>query len=158
MSDVWSVGSYERIAERLAPVQDQLAARLEIESGEEVLDLATGTGELAARAARRGAVVTAIDIAEPMLEKARRLAEDQRLDVRFDLGDVEYLPYEDASFDVVVSNFGAIFAPDHANVAAELARVTRQGGRLGLTAWKPNPKLSELYRRFTDQPIAGREA
>jgi SAM-dependent methyltransferase len=158
MSDVWSVGSYERIAEGLAPVQDQLAARVEIESGEEVLDLATGTGELAARAARRGAVVTAIDISEPMLEKARRLAEEQRLDIRFDLGDVEYLPYEDASFDVVVSNFGAIFAPDHANVAAELARVTRRGGRLGLTAWKPNPKLSELYRRFTEQPIAGREA
>jgi ubiquinone/menaquinone biosynthesis C-methylase UbiE len=158
MSDVWSVGSYERISERLAPVQDQLAARLEIESGEEVLDLATGTGEVAARAARRGALVTAIDIAEPMLEKARRLAEEQRLDIRFDLGDVEYLPYDDASFDVVVSNFGVIFAPDHANVAAELARVARPSARLGFTAWKPNPKLSELYRRFTEQPIAGREA
>jgi SAM-dependent methyltransferase len=158
MSDVWSVGSYERIAERFAPVQDQLTSVLEISSGDRVLDLATGTGEVAVRAARRGATVTAIDIAEPMLEKARRRAEEEGLEVRFDLGDVEYLPYEDACFDVVLSNFGVIFAPDHANVAAELARVSCPGARLGFTAWKPNPKLAELYRRFTDHPIAGREA
>jgi SAM-dependent methyltransferase len=158
MSDVWSVGSYERIAERFAPVQDQLTSVLEITGGDRVLDLATGTGEVAVRAARTGATVTAIDIAEPMLEKARRRAEAEGLDVRFDLGDVEYLPYEDGCFDVVLSNFGVIFAPDHANVAAELARVSCRGARLGFTAWKPNPKLAELYRRFTDDPIAGREA
>ena len=76
----------------------------------------------------------------------------------FDLGDAEYLPYDDASFDVVVSNFGLIFAPDHANVASELARIARPGARLGFTAWKPNPKLGELYRRFTEEPIDGREA
>ena len=75
-----------------------------------------------------------------------------------DLGDVEYLPYEDGCFDVLVSSFGLIAAPDHANVAAELARVTAPGGRIGFTAWKPNPKLGELYRRFTDDPIEGREA
>jgi SAM-dependent methyltransferase len=158
VSDVWSVGSYERFAERFSPVQDQLTNLLEISAGERVLDLATGTGEVAMRAARTGATVTAIDIAEPMLEKARRRAEEEGLDVRFDLGDVEYLPYDDGCFDVLLSNFGVIFAPDHANVAAELARVARPGGRLGFTAWKPNPKLGELYRRFTEQPIEGREA
>jgi len=123
-----------------------------------VLDLATGTGEVAVRAARTGASVTAIDIAEPMLEKARRLADEQGVSIAFDLGDVEYLPYEDAAFDVVTSNFGLIFAPDHANVAAELARVARPDARIGFTAWKPNPRLGELYRRFTDHPIEGREA
>jgi SAM-dependent methyltransferase len=158
MSEIWSVGSYERIAARFAPVHDQLVDLLAIAPGDRVLDLATGTGEVAFRAARAGATVTAIDVAEPMLEKARRGAEEQGLDVSFDLGDVEYLPYEDGCFDVLASAFGLVFAPDHANVASELARVSCPGGRLGFTAWKPNPKLGELYRRFTDEPIEGREA
>ena len=158
MSEVWSAGTYERFAARLAPVADQLVNLLEINAGERVLDLATGTAEVALRAARAGATVTAIDIAEPMLAKARERAADEGLQITFDQGDVEYLPYEDACFDVLVSNFGMIFAPDHANVAAELARVSCLGARLGFTAWKPNPKLGELYRRFTESPIEGREA
>ena len=158
VSEVWSVGSYERIAARFAPVQDELVERLRVRPGERVLDLATGTGEVAIRAARAGGDVTAIDITEPMLEKARRRAQEAGVNVKFDLGDVEYLPYDDACFDVLLSNFGLVFAPDHANVAAELARVTCSGGRVGFTAWKPNPKLGELYRRFTDEPIEGREA
>jgi SAM-dependent methyltransferase len=157
VSEVWSTGTSERFASRLAPVADELVARLAPQPSERVLDLATGTGELAARAARTGATVTAIDIAEPMLEKARRTAEADGLEIRFDLGDVEYLPYEDACFDVLASNFGLIFAPDHANVAAEVARVSCAGARLGFSAWKPNPKLGELYRRFTEEPIEGRE-
>ena len=158
MSEIWSVGSYERIAARFAPVHDQLLELLAIAPGDRVLDLATGTGEVAIRAARAGAVVTAIDFAEPMIEKARRYAEGEDVEVSFDLGDVEYLPYEDACFDVLASAFGLVFALDHANVASELARVCCAGGRLGFTAWKPNPKLGELYRRFTDEPIEGREA
>jgi ubiquinone/menaquinone biosynthesis C-methylase UbiE len=158
MSEVWSAGTYERLAARFAPVQDELVNQLRIESGDRVLDLATGTGEVAVRAAARGAVVTGIDIAEPMLVKARRRAEEAGAAIAFDLGDIEYLPYDDGSFDVVVSNFGLIFAPDHANIAAELARVSRPQARLGFTAWKPNPKLGDLYRRFTDEPIEGREA
>jgi SAM-dependent methyltransferase len=158
MSEVWSAGTYERLAARFAPVQDQLVDVLHIAAGDRVLDLATGTGEVAVRAAARGAVVTGIDVTEPMLEKARRRAEEAGVQVAFDLGDVEYLPYEDACFDVLVSNFGLVFAPDHANVAAELARVGCPGARLGFTAWKPNPKLGDLYRRFTEEPIEGREA
>jgi len=158
MSEIWSVGSYERIAARFAPVHDQLIDRLAIAPGDRVLDLASGTGEVAIRAARAGGTVTAIDFAAPMIEKARRRAEEENVDVSFDLGNVEYLPYDDASFDVLASAFGLVFAPDHANVASELARVSCAGGRLGFTAWKPNPKLGELYRRFTDEPIEGREA
>ena len=102
--------------------------------------------------------MSAIDIAGPMIEKARSSATDEGLQISFELGDVEYLPYDDGSFDVLLSNFGVVFAPDHANVAGELARVVRRGGRLGFTAWKPNPKLGELYRRFTEEPLEGREA
>jgi ubiquinone/menaquinone biosynthesis C-methylase UbiE len=158
MSEVWGAGTYERFAARLAPVQDELVEALRIAPGERVLDLATGTGEVAIRAARRGAVVTGIDIAEPMLAKARERAAEEGLEISFDLGDVEYLPYEDACFDVLASSFGLIFPPDHANVAAEVARVICPRGRLGFTAWKPSSKLGELYRRFTDDPIEGREA
>jgi ubiquinone/menaquinone biosynthesis C-methylase UbiE len=158
VSEVWSAGTYERLAARFAPVQDQLVERVGIQPGERVLDLATGTGELALRAARLGAAVSAIDIAAPMLEKARTSAEAEGLQIAFELGDVEYLPYEDACFDVLVSNFGVVFAPDHANVASELARVACPGGLLAFTAWKPNRKLGELYRRFSEEPIEGREA
>jgi ubiquinone/menaquinone biosynthesis C-methylase UbiE len=158
MSEIWSVGSYERIAARFAPVHDQLVDRLAIASGDRVLDLASGTGAVAILAGQAGATVTAIDIAAPMIEKARRRAEEENVAVAFALGDVEYLPYDDACFDVLASAFGLVFAPDHANVASELARVSCPGGRLGFTAWKPTPKLGELYRRFTDEPIEGREA
>jgi ubiquinone/menaquinone biosynthesis C-methylase UbiE len=158
MSEIWSVGSYERIAARFAPVHDQLVELLGIGPGDRLLDLASGTGEVAIRAARAGATVTAIDLGAPMIEKARRSAEEAGVDVTFDIGDVEYLPYDDASFDVLASAFGLVFAPDHANVASELARVCSPGGRLGFTAWKPNPKLGELYRRFSDDPIEGRES
>ncbi|HEY2326329.1 MAG TPA: methyltransferase domain-containing protein [Gaiellaceae bacterium] len=158
MSEIWGAGSYEKLAARFAPVQDELIEKLELAPGDRVLDIATGTGEVAVRAAQAGATVTAIDIADPMLEKARRRADEEGVQITFDLGDVEYLPYEDACFDVISSNFGLVFAPDHANVASELARVACPGARLGFTAWKPNAKLGELYRRFTEEPVEGREA
>lgn len=158
MSEVFGSDTFERLAARFGPVHDHLVARLELQPGERVLDVATGTGAVAVLAAHAGATVTGIDVTEPLLAKARHRAEAEGLVIAFDHGDVEYLPYDDASFDVVASNFGLIFAPDHANVAAELARVTRPGGRLGFTAWKPNPKLGELYRSFTEEPIEGREA
>jgi SAM-dependent methyltransferase len=157
MSEVWSGETYERLAATFAPVQDRLVDLLRIGPGDRVLDLATGTGGVALAAARRGATVTGIDLTVPMLELAREGAEAAGLEIAFDRGDVEYLPYDDASFDVLVSNFGLIFAHDHANVASELARAARPGARLGFTAWKPNPLLGDLYRRFTEDPIEGRE-
>jgi len=154
VSEVWSVGAYEQ----LAGAHDGLIERLAPVPGEHWLDLATGTGEIALRAAAAGARVTAIDVVPPLLEKARRAAEQARLEITFDLGDVEYLPYEDSCFDVVASSFGLILAPDHANVAAELARVSCSGARLGFTAWRPDPKLGNLYRGFSEEPIEGLEA
>ncbi len=157
-ASIWSTGTYERIAKRFAPVQDELVERLQPAPGVRWLDLATGTGEVAIRAARAGAAVSAVDITPLLLESAKERAASHGLDIRFDYGTVELLPYEEERFEVVSSNFGLIFAADHAAVAEEVARVTEPGGRLGFTAWKANPKLGELYRRFTDEPIEGREA
>ena len=148
----------ERLATVLEPVHDELVDGLAPQPGEKWLDVATGTGATALRAARAGAEVTAIDGSAPLIEKARDDAEQGGLTIRFDVGNVEYLPYDDGEFDIVASNFGFVFAADHANVAGELARVARSGARLGFTAWKPNPKLSELYRRYTEEPLEGREA
>ena len=156
--EAWDEATHDRLGAVLEPVQDELVQRLAPKDGERWLDLATGTGAIAVRAAQAGADVTAIDGSSPMLERARTDAEEAGLSIRFDLGDVEYLPYDDGEFEVLASNFGLIFAADHVNVAAELGRVARTGGRLGFTAWKPNPKLGELYRRFTDEPLVGRES
>ena len=158
MTDAWGLGTYERLAARFGPVQEQLVERVRVGPDDDVLDLATGGGGLALRAARLGARVTAIDANEAIVALAVAQVADEGVDISFDHGNIEYLPYDDRSFDVLLSNFGLIFAPDHANVAAELARVARPGARLGFTAWKPNPKLGELYRRFTEEPIEGREA
>ena len=149
----WGAGSYERIAEAFAPVHDHLAERLDPRPGERWLDVATGTGELAVRAARAGAQVTGVDITEALLAQARA----QDVPVTWDLGDAQALPYADASFDVVCSNFGVPFAPDHLATACELARVCRPAGRLGLTAWRPDRGLAEVYRPFADDPAEGRE-
>jgi SAM-dependent methyltransferase len=157
LSEIQGIGMYERLAARFSPVRDELVERLAVSAGERVLDLVTGFGAVAIRAALAGAEVTGIDSAEPMLERAREAAAQAGATVRFELGDPEYLPCEDEAFDVVASNFGFIFSADHANIAAELARVVAPGGRIGFTAWKPNPKLTELYRRFTEVPIEGRE-
>jgi len=123
-------------------VHDELVERLAPREGEQWLDVATGTGAVAARAAAAGADVTGIDIAPGMIEVAR----EQAPHVRFHLADCQALPYADASFDIVSSSFGFVFAPDHEATAAEHARVCR--GRLGFTSWEPNPGLGELYRAF----------
>ena len=139
---MWGSAEYERIAQRLAPVHDELVARLEPAPGVRWLDVATGTGEVARRAAAGGAEVTGIDIAPAMIDAARAKVPE----ASFDVGDAQQLPYEDESFDVVSSAFGIIFAPDQESVARELARVCRV--RVGLTAWEPNADLAELYTRF----------
>jgi SAM-dependent methyltransferase len=143
---VWSGATYERIAESFAPIHDRVVAALSLRPGDRVLDVATGTGGIALRAARAGADVTGIDISADQLDKARRVAATEGLDIRFDEGDAQALPYADGEFDAVVSVFGAIFAESHERVAAELARVCRPGGRLALTAW-PRDDWSQTHER-----------
>ncbi|MDX6438741.1 MAG: hypothetical protein QOF45_1324 [Gaiellaceae bacterium] len=145
-SVMWGNGPYERITDLLTESQEGLVAALEPQAGEKWLDVATGTGAVARMAARAGAEVTGVDLAPDLIETARDQTQAKGLSVRFDVGDAEALPYEDASFDVVVSTFGVMFAPDHAAVARELARVTRPGGRLGLANWTEDSGIGDIFR------------
>jgi SAM-dependent methyltransferase len=154
-SVVWGSAPWERVAETLAPLHDHLVEELSPGPGQRWLDVATGTGAVAARAARAGADVTALDLAPRLIETARRVAAEEGHAIRFDVGDCEDLPYEDATFDVVSSAVGVIFSPDHHAVARELARVCRPGGRLGLVAWRPNPECEAVMAPFREPPEPG---
>lgn len=149
-SVVWGTGSYENVSATIADLQDELVARLQPAPGLRWLDAATGTGETAKRAARAGADVVGVDIAPALVETARREAAEEGLQIRYDVGDAEALLYEDASFDVVSSSCGVMFAPDHAAVARELARVCRPGGRIGLACWRPDSALADMFRIQAD--------
>jgi ubiquinone/menaquinone biosynthesis C-methylase UbiE len=145
---MWGGADYERAAGQLTSIHDELVARLGPQPGERWLDVATGTGAVALRAARAGAEVTGLDISDSLLEQARAKAEHDRLEIAFELGDAQRLPYDGSSFDVVSSSFGVIFAPDASTAARELGRVVRAGGRLGLTTWCPNEAIAAIYERF----------
>ena len=147
-AEVWSSAPWERLAPKLGDLHRHLVAALAPHEGERFLDIATGTGAVAMLAARAGADVTGVDIAPGLIATARRLAAEEGLEIRFDVGDAERLPYDDASFDVVASAVGAIFAPDHEAAARELARVCRPGGRLGLVAWRPKTAFFPITRRY----------
>jgi SAM-dependent methyltransferase len=129
----WGEADYELRERAYAPIHERLINRVDPRQGERVLDVACGLGAIAARAARRGADVTAIDLAPNMIERASARPEP----VDWQIGDCQSLPFEDDSFDVVVSSFGVIFAPDPHRAAAELSRVCR--GRLAFTAWIGEP-------------------
>jgi SAM-dependent methyltransferase len=157
-SVMWSSGPYEPIVRVTAEIHTRLVDALEPQPGERVLDVATGTGAVALLAAEAGAVVAGVDFARDLVERARDKAEIWGLDIEFEVGDAEALPYEDDSFDVVCSSFGTQFAPDHAAVARELARVCRSGGRLGLACWTPTSGVADLFavmRPFSPPPVAG---
>lgn len=131
----WGSAPFEKIAWTLADMHENLVAAMDARGGEKWLDVGCGTGELAFMAAATGADVTGCDISPNLVETARRQAAERGLEIPFEVADAEALPYGDASYDIVTSSIGAIFAPDHAVVASELARVCRPGGRLGMTAW-----------------------
>jgi SAM-dependent methyltransferase len=155
-AEAWSSAPWEQADWMLASVHLHLVDRLEPQRGERWLDLATGTGAVARLAARAGADVTGVDFAAGSIETARRLAAEKGLEARFEVGDVEHLSYADASFDVLSSSMGMIFAPDHAAVAGEVARVCRPGGRLGFTAWKEGTGFSPVADRYRPpDPDAG---
>ncbi|AEF41515.1 class I SAM-dependent methyltransferase [Hoyosella subflava] len=157
-SVMWGTGPYERLPEHYAPLLEHLATAAAPRPGEHVLDVATGTGALATRLARTGAKVTGIDLAPALIETAKRLAKEDGLSIDFEVGDAENLPYADGTFDLVVSNVGAIFAPDHKAVAKELARVTRPGGRLGLGNWSPESGVVDMFKvmaKYMPPPPAG---
>lgn len=136
LAHVWGSAPWENAEHTLAPVHEHIVRVLAPRRGMSFLDIATGAGAVARRAAHAGANVAACDFAPALVESARRLADDEELDIRFDVADAESLPYPDASFDAASSSMGFIFAPDHERAAAELARVTRPGGRVAFSAWR----------------------
>lgn len=142
----WMAGDYGHVARHLEPHAEEFIARLALRPGIRVLDVACGTGNLAISAARAGAIVTGADIATNLLEQARARAASEGLTVQFDQGDAEQLPYGDAAFDVVVSMFGAMFAPRPELAAAELVRVCRPGGRIAMANWTPEGFAGQMFQ------------
>jgi ubiquinone/menaquinone biosynthesis C-methylase UbiE len=142
----WSSGDYHMIGTQIQIVSELLIEALDVHSTERVLDVATGSGNAALAAARRGCDVTGVDYVPALLERARRRAEAEGLTIEFVEGDAEALPFPDASFDVVSSVFGSMFAPDQERAAAELARVVRPGGRIGVVAHTPDGFIGNLFK------------
>jgi SAM-dependent methyltransferase len=130
----------------LLPLGPRLVEACGIGSGMRVLDVAAGTGNASIPAARAGAEVTASDLTPELLEAGRRRAEAEGLELEWVEADAEKLPFEDESFDVVISSIGAMFAPHHQEVANELVRVCRRGGTIGLLSWTPEGMLGALFR------------
>lgn len=135
---VWSSGDYNRIAALTVPVSETLVAEAGVGPGQRVLDVATGTGHAALAAARQGARVAGVDYVPELLTIARARAHAERLHLELVDAPAELLPFADASFDVVLSAIGVMFAADHAEAARELVRVTAPGGRIALASWTPS--------------------
>ncbi len=137
-------GSYEKIESNAADMHARVVEMLGVHDGERWLDVATGTGAVAVLAAQRGARVTGQDISSRLINIARQRPDAKQLSIGFEVGDCQQLRAANASYDVVSSSLGAIFAPDHRAVARELARVLQPGGRLCITAWRPGGVVLEM--------------
>src|SRR5688572_27185400 len=131
----WAAGDYAAVAAYIEDVAALCAERAGVGPGAELLDIATGTGNVALEAAQRGATVTGLDLTPGLLETARERAAAAGLDIAWVTGDAEALPFQDGSFDAATSTFGLMFAPRHAVAARELTRVLRPGGRFVLSTW-----------------------
>jgi len=149
---MWSLGDFARAGAEQVIVGELLCRAIDIHPGQRVLDVAAGSGNAALAAARRGARVTATDFVPRLLQAAARRARAEGLELDTREADAQSLPFGDGAFDVVLSTFGVMFAPDQARAAAELLRVCRPGGRIGLTAWTPASVMAAT------QAIAGRFA
>lgn len=142
----WASGDYQMIASLIVPVSERLCDVIDLRAGERVLDVATGSGNTAIAAARRLCDVTGMDYVPALLERGRVRATAEGLRVTFEEGDAEALPVADAAYDVVLSTFGAMFAPNQEQTARELLRACRPGGRIGLANWTPEGWIGEMLR------------
>jgi SAM-dependent methyltransferase len=144
---MWASGDYPSMVETfLLPLGPRLVEACQIGPGMRVLDVAAGTGNASLPAAERGATVTASDLTPELLEAGRRRAEAKGLELEWVEADAENLPFDDQSFDVVMSSIGAMFAPHHQDVADQLVRVCRPGGTIGLLSWTPEGMIGALFR------------
>lgn len=142
----WASGNYAVIGVTLQIVAENLVEAADIRAGERVLDVAAGNGNATLAAARRFAEVTSTDYVPALLDKGRARAAADGFDVNFRIADAEDLPFEDGSFDAVLSTFGAMFTPDHVRPAREMLRVARRGGRIGLANWTPEGFIGQLFK------------
>jgi ubiquinone/menaquinone biosynthesis C-methylase UbiE len=145
-SAMWGAGPFELIEATISDLHEVAEDRLRPQPGERWIDVGCGTGRLAELAARKGAVVTGIDLAPVLIETAKRRAAEQGLDIDYRVGDCERLDgIDDASFDVLSSTVGLMFAPDHEATARQVARVVKPGGRIGLINWKPEGGVGRMF-------------
>lgn len=143
---MWSKGDFSEVAHLVVPVSETLAADLQLVPDERVLDVACGSGNGAIAAARRTwGRATGADFVPELLERGRERAAAERLDIEFVEADAQSLPFDEDSFDVTISIFGVMFAPDHQQGADELLRVTRSGGRIGVASWCPDGGLQDFF-------------
>jgi SAM-dependent methyltransferase len=145
---MWIAGDFGEIAKSIEAGAEEFIARLDLKSGMRVLDVACGTGNLAIPAAKAGADVTGIDIAPNLIDQANQRAKTEGLTAKFEVGDAEALPYEDGAFDVVMTMFGAMFAPRPDVTAAELKRVCKPGGLIAMANWTPEAFTGQMFKTF----------
>jgi ubiquinone/menaquinone biosynthesis C-methylase UbiE len=143
---MWASGDFHAIATLIQPVADQLCQTADLQAGWRVLDVATGSGNAAIAAARCGCEVVGIDYVPALLERGRRRAEAEGVEIELREGDAEAIPFAAAGFDAVLSVFGAMFAPDHSQAASELMRVTRPGGKIGLATWTQDGFIGRMLK------------
>jgi SAM-dependent methyltransferase len=143
---MWASGDFHAVATLIQPVADVLCNSVDLQAGWRVLDVATGSGNAAIAAARCGCDVVGIDYVPALLARGRMRAEAEGVAIELLEGDAEAIPFPDGSFDGVLSVYGAMFAPDHRQAAAELARVCRPGGRIGLATWSPDGFIGEMLK------------
>jgi SAM-dependent methyltransferase len=142
----WSEGDFNVLALGVMPASDAIVSAVDVQAGERVLDIACGSGNAALIAARRNAEVTGIDYVPALIDRAKARAAAEGTKIDFRVGDAQELPFEDASFDVVVSVFGVMFAPNQQRAASELLRVTKSGGRIGIVSWMPEDFGGDFFR------------
>jgi SAM-dependent methyltransferase len=143
---MWASGDFAVIGTTIQLVGELVCEPVDLQAGERVLDVAAGNGNATLAAARRFGRVTSTDYVPALLENGRKRAEAEGADVTFQMADAEALPFPGASFDVVLSTFGVMFAPNHEQAARELMRVCRPGGRIGVACWTPEGFLGQLFR------------
>lgn len=142
----WSTGNYAVVGTTLQIVGEDLCEALDLRAGSRVLDVAAGNGNATLAAARRWCDVTSTDYVASLLESGRARAQAEGHTIRFQEADAEKLPFPDASFDAVVSTFGVMFTPNQEQAAAELARVCKPGGQIGLANWTPDSFIGQLFK------------
>jgi len=143
---VWSNGDYNMLGNRILLISELLCEAVDLRAGQRVLDVASGSGNTALAAARRYCDVTSTDFVPRLLERGKKRAEAEGLEITFQEADAVNLPFPDASFDVVLSTVGAMFAPNQPQVASEMLRVCRSGGKIGMANWTPDGVVGALMR------------